>query len=463
MSLRHDRQAGARLRDRASRRRRAAGRRRRDRRPLHPGGRAQRCCTGATGRRLARRSAARGRRAATTCPRCGRLLHVRGRSDDMLKVSGQYVSPFEVEGTLVQHPAVLEAAVVGVPDADGLTRTKAFVVLKPGRDASARWPGAAGVHQGTPRTPQVSARDRVHRRAAEDATGKIQRFRLRERERARARDEVEADAVQFVDIDWSGRPVRIEYAWIATSNRGEATARSSCSCTRASVRSRCGRLPRALCDAANARSGVLPPWVWPVDAASGGRTLGRRLPPSPGVGGAPRVFRAVGPRPVSLRRPGCSGIATADRSPCLRLALSSLGGRLDRCSPPSVRRADQRDEHRGRASLVSGDRPSRTAGQISRRRRLRILGLEPHLARSEVSRLEHRSELARIECPMLASRATMTSTERWRRCTKSGAASHRRGRRAEDCRHSPHRDQPERLIDSVVQFMKATSPSAITR
>ncbi|MEZ5479399.1 MAG: benzoate-CoA ligase family protein [Thiolinea sp.] len=53
-----------------------------------------------------------------------------GRSDDMLKVSGIYVSPFEVEATLVQHPAVLEAAVIGKEDADGLTKTKAFIVLK---------------------------------------------------------------------------------------------------------------------------------------------------------------------------------------------------------------------------------------------------------------------------------------------------------------------------------------------
>src|SRR6185503_2019884 len=58
-----------------------------------------------------------------------------GRSDDMLKVSGQYVSPFEVEATLAQHAAVLEAAVIGVADAEGLTRAKAFVVLKPGREA----------------------------------------------------------------------------------------------------------------------------------------------------------------------------------------------------------------------------------------------------------------------------------------------------------------------------------------
>ena len=53
-----------------------------------------------------------------------------GRTDDMLKVSGQYVSPFEVEATLVQHPSVLEAAVIGVTDEHGLMRTKAYVVLK---------------------------------------------------------------------------------------------------------------------------------------------------------------------------------------------------------------------------------------------------------------------------------------------------------------------------------------------
>ena len=55
-----------------------------------------------------------------------------GRSDDMLKVGGQYVSPFEVEAALMSHPAVLEVAVVGAEDADGLTKPKAVVVLKGG-------------------------------------------------------------------------------------------------------------------------------------------------------------------------------------------------------------------------------------------------------------------------------------------------------------------------------------------
>ena len=52
-----------------------------------------------------------------------------GRADDMLKVSGQWVSPVEVEGVLISHPAVLEAAVVGDMDAEGLVKPKAYVVL----------------------------------------------------------------------------------------------------------------------------------------------------------------------------------------------------------------------------------------------------------------------------------------------------------------------------------------------
>ncbi|HET6185036.1 MAG TPA: benzoate-CoA ligase family protein [Acetobacteraceae bacterium] len=53
-----------------------------------------------------------------------------GRADDMLKVSGIWVSPFEVEDALVAHAAVLEAAVIGHSDADGLIKPKAFVVLQ---------------------------------------------------------------------------------------------------------------------------------------------------------------------------------------------------------------------------------------------------------------------------------------------------------------------------------------------
>lgn len=103
-----------------------------------------------------------------------------GRSDDMLKVSGIYVSPFEVEATLVQHPAVLEAAVIGVNDAQGLTRAKAFVVLKAGHSVSDVDLQAFVKERLAPyKYPRLIE---FVTELPKTATGKIQRFRLRERE-----------------------------------------------------------------------------------------------------------------------------------------------------------------------------------------------------------------------------------------------------------------------------------------
>ncbi len=103
-----------------------------------------------------------------------------GRGDDMLKVSGIYVSPFEVEATLVQHPAVLEAAVIGVPDAEGLTRTKAYVVCKAGASVTEDALKAFVKDRLAPyKYPRlISFVDELPK----TATGKIQRFKLRELE-----------------------------------------------------------------------------------------------------------------------------------------------------------------------------------------------------------------------------------------------------------------------------------------
>ena len=107
-----------------------------------------------------------------------------GRSDDMLKVSGIYVSPFEVEATLVQHPAVLEAAVIGVPDAEGLTKTKAFVVLKAGAEATDAELKAFVKDKLAPyKYPRQIA---FVADLPKTATGKIQRFKLRELEQGSA-------------------------------------------------------------------------------------------------------------------------------------------------------------------------------------------------------------------------------------------------------------------------------------
>jgi len=108
----------------------------------------------------------------------GRFVYC-GRTDDMFKVSGIWVSPFEVEQALVEHPAVLEAAVVAHADEKGLDKPKAFIVLKEGQDPAVadelkefvkerigmwKYPRWIEVVQDLPKT----------------ATGKIQRYRLRE-------------------------------------------------------------------------------------------------------------------------------------------------------------------------------------------------------------------------------------------------------------------------------------------
>jgi len=107
-----------------------------------------------------------------------------GRSDDMLKVSGIYVSPFEVEATLVQHPAVLEAAVIGVPDSEGLTRAKAYVVLKPGQSVSDEELKAFVKERLAPY--KYPRQIEFIAELPKTATGKIQRFRLREKEASAA-------------------------------------------------------------------------------------------------------------------------------------------------------------------------------------------------------------------------------------------------------------------------------------
>ena len=103
-----------------------------------------------------------------------------GRTDDMFKVSGIWVAPFEVEAALIGHPHVLEAAVVPKRDSDGLEKLRAFVVLKSGEPSEAlnaelkefvkerigKWKYPRWIVF-VPELPKT-------------ATGKIQRFKLKE-------------------------------------------------------------------------------------------------------------------------------------------------------------------------------------------------------------------------------------------------------------------------------------------
>ncbi len=105
-----------------------------------------------------------------------------GRTDDMLKVGGIYVSPVEVEAALMSHPSVLEAAVVGQHDEEKLVKPKAYVVLKPGVVGSSKLALELQEHVKTrlarykyPRWIEFA--DELPK----TATGKIQRFKLRAR------------------------------------------------------------------------------------------------------------------------------------------------------------------------------------------------------------------------------------------------------------------------------------------
>ena len=101
-----------------------------------------------------------------------------GRSDDMLKVGGIYVSPFEVEASLMTHAAVLEVAVIGVADADQLVKPKAYVVLKAGQSATAEELKAHVKQQLAPyKYPRWIE---FANELPKTATGKIQRFKLRQ-------------------------------------------------------------------------------------------------------------------------------------------------------------------------------------------------------------------------------------------------------------------------------------------
>ncbi len=108
----------------------------------------------------------------------GRYIYC-GRTNDMFKVSGIWVSPFEVEQALVAHSAVLEAAVVAAADEDGLEKPKAFIVLQQGAETD-----------GLDTTLKDYVKDKIGKwkyprwiefvsELPKTATGKIQRFKLR--------------------------------------------------------------------------------------------------------------------------------------------------------------------------------------------------------------------------------------------------------------------------------------------
>ena len=100
-----------------------------------------------------------------------------GRSDDMLRVGGEWVAPAEVEATIIEHPSVLEVAIVGMVDERGITRPVAFVVAQDGASLTADdvIEHCRGRLAGYKRPTKVMLVDSLPK----TATGKIQRYKLR--------------------------------------------------------------------------------------------------------------------------------------------------------------------------------------------------------------------------------------------------------------------------------------------
>jgi benzoate-CoA ligase family protein len=104
-----------------------------------------------------------------------------GRGDDMLKVGGRWISPFEIESALVEHPKVLEAAVVGRSDDEGLTKVEAWVVLPDHRHVSEALAGELRTHCKNRLAPYKCPKwIRFIEQLPKTATGKVQRFKLRQ-------------------------------------------------------------------------------------------------------------------------------------------------------------------------------------------------------------------------------------------------------------------------------------------
>lgn len=103
-----------------------------------------------------------------------------GRSDDMLKVKGMWVSPVEIENVLMEHPSIQEAAAVGFQDGNGLTKPAAYVVLKTGVNRSPQLHEEIRNHLSSRlagyKCPQILE---FVNELPKTATGKIQRFKLR--------------------------------------------------------------------------------------------------------------------------------------------------------------------------------------------------------------------------------------------------------------------------------------------
>ena len=107
-------------------------------------------------------------------------VELRDRAKDIIISGGENISTVEIEHAIETHPAVLEVAVIGIPDEKWGERPKAFVLRKPGAEVNeAELIGYLRTHIARYKVPK---RGRVRRRAAAHGNRQTQKFELREKE-----------------------------------------------------------------------------------------------------------------------------------------------------------------------------------------------------------------------------------------------------------------------------------------
>jgi benzoate-CoA ligase len=112
-----------------------------------------------------------------TRDRDGFFLH-QGRSDELVKIAGQWVQPGELEDAVAAEPAIAEAACIAFPDADGLERLALFIAAR--GDATAAVNAASSACERTLPRHKRPKWIRAVRELPRTATGKVQRYKLRE-------------------------------------------------------------------------------------------------------------------------------------------------------------------------------------------------------------------------------------------------------------------------------------------
>ena len=370
-----------------------------------------------------------------------------GRSDDMLRVGGEWVSPAEVEAVLVRHPAVLEAAVVGYRDDEGIQRPAAYVVATPGATIDeAELEVLCKAELAGYKRPR---RYKVGRRPAEDGDRQDPALRPTRRgsvtpTRVKGRDQRSPGVHRRRRTGGQSRRGR---------RRAPSAGRRSCSCTRASVRSTCGA--RSPTTSAASVGG-------PVTVVYSRHGYGRSAVVDDGRG----LSTTCTTRPTSSFRSCSNGSESSGRvldrpqrrrldRPALRRRRAT-GRRARPAGAPRVRRGplDRRD--RGGPRRVRARRPRRTPRPLPPRRRVDVPRLERRVAVAGVPVVEHRGPAAGDRLPRAARpgrrrpvRHPRPARRHRARCRRAVPAS-----RAPRRRPLPHLEAPEATLDAVVAFIR---------